>query len=119
MFLIPLLIACGAGDTANDGPPIDTQAPADTGIPWPDGDCEGTDEDRDGWCAEEGDCDDSNEWVNPGREEDTEDQIDNDCDGTAHEGLLNDCGTCGATPSESCNGNDDDCHGLVDEGADL
>ncbi|MBV70573.1 MAG: hypothetical protein CMH52_04415 [Myxococcales bacterium] len=47
------------------------------------------------------------------------DLIDNDCDGTADEGLLNDCGTCGATPSESCNGNDDDCDGLVDEGADL
>lgn len=85
MLLIPLLIACGAGEAPNDGSPTDTQEPMDTGIPWPDGDCEGTDEDRDGWCAEEGDCDDTNEWVNPGRDEDTEDGIDNDCDGRVDE----------------------------------
>jgi hypothetical protein len=47
------------------------------------------------------------------------DIIDNDCDGVADEGLLNACGTCGATPSEACNALDDDCDGLADEGADL
>lgn len=29
---------------------------------------------------------------------------------------LNDCGECGAPPTEVCNGSDDDCDGLTDEG---
>jgi Notch-like protein len=41
---------------------------------------------------------------------------DDDCDGLTDEGTLNACGQCGAVPVESCNGDDDDCDGLVDEG---
>lgn len=29
---------------------------------------------------------------------------------------LNDCGDCGAPPAEVCNGSDDDCDGMTDEG---
>ena len=45
------------------------------------------------------------------------DGLDNDCDGTADEGLRNGCGVCGAEdPIEVCDGNDNDCDGDVDEG---
>jgi hypothetical protein len=84
MLLLSFLIACG-GSPSTDGNPQDTQEVIDTGTPWPDGGCEGTDEDKDGWCLEEGDCDDTNEWVNPGRDEDKTDGIDNDCDGRVDE----------------------------------
>ena len=41
---------------------------------------------------------------------------DDDCDGTIDEALLNGCGDCGRTPREVCNGDDDDCDGQTDEG---
>lgn len=44
------------------------------------------------------------------------DGFDNDCDGLTDEGLLNACGKCGAPPGEVCNGQDDDCDGETDEG---
>ena len=43
------------------------------------------------------------------------DGIDDDCDGIVDEGVLNACGACGPPPAETCNGEDDDCDGLVDE----
>ncbi|MCK6574655.1 hypothetical protein L6V77_26575, partial [Myxococcota bacterium] len=42
--------------------------------------------------------------------------IDNDCDGTIDEGLLNACGACGPVPAEVCDGVDNDCDRQVDEG---
>lgn len=45
----------------------------------------GTDEDGDGFTVEEGDCDDSDPWTNPGRDEEAGDGIDNDCDGRIDE----------------------------------
>src|SRR4051812_47490314 len=44
------------------------------------------------------------------------DGLDEDCDGLVDEGLTSACGTCGEVPAEVCNGVDDDCNGLVDEG---
>jgi hypothetical protein len=44
------------------------------------------------------------------------DARDNDCDGTADEGLVNACGGCGPVPVEVCNQQDEDCDGRVDEG---
>ena len=41
----------------------------------------GTDEDGDGFTVEDGDCDDTSPWINPARDEETGDGVDNDCDG--------------------------------------
>ncbi len=41
---------------------------------------------------------------------------DDDCDGVVDESLLNACGRCGRLPREACNGEDDDCDGSTDEG---
>ncbi len=43
-------------------------------------------------------------------------EVDDDCDGAADEGLQNACGGCGAVPEEHCNNADEDCDGAVDEG---
>jgi hypothetical protein len=40
---------------------------------------------------------------------------DDDCDGEIDEGQLNDCNECGILPAEQCNGIDDDCDGITDE----
>ncbi len=44
------------------------------------------------------------------------DGIDNDCDDIVDEGALNVCGQCGPQPAEVCNGRDDDCDGTSDDG---
>ena len=41
---------------------------------------------------------------------------DDDCDGEIDEGQLNACDECGIIPAEACNGYDDDCNGITDEG---
>jgi hypothetical protein len=61
-----------SGDTDTDTAPVDT---ADT-----DGDL-----DDDGFTPDEGDCDDQDIHVAPGREEDDDDGVDNDCDGRVDE----------------------------------
>jgi len=40
---------------------------------------------------------------------------DDDCDGEIDEGQLNDCDECGIVPTEQCNGVDDNCDGDTDE----
>jgi hypothetical protein len=40
---------------------------------------------------------------------------DDDCDGIVDNGVLNACGACGPVPVEVCNRADDDCDGLLDE----
>ena len=42
--------------------------------------------------------------------------LDEDCDGVVDNGVLNRCGACGPEPVELCNGLDDDCDGVVDNG---
>tara|TARA_B100000214_G_scaffold363464_1_gene328992 strand:- start:980 stop:3223 length:2244 start_codon:yes stop_codon:yes gene_type:complete len=43
------------------------------------------------------------------------DGIDNDCDEGVDENLLNSCGECGVDPIEECDGIDNDCDGATDE----
>lgn len=42
---------------------------------------------------------------------------DDDCDGMTDEGLLSACGTCGEPPAEVCDGVDQDCDDVTDEDA--
>jgi hypothetical protein len=44
------------------------------------------------------------------------DGIDNDCDFLVDEGLRNLCGECGPAPDEVCDGIDNNCDGRIDEG---
>jgi len=56
--------------------------------------------------------------VVPQPEGDLCDGLDQDCNGTADDGLTNACGLCGETPAELCgNGLDDDCNGIIDDPA--
>ena len=90
MLMIICMAACSSPaektlDTSADtGTPIDTE---DSGIDQETGDTEeeGTDEDGDGFTVEEGDCNDSNPWTNPARDEEGGDGEDNDCDGRIDE----------------------------------
>ncbi|MBU1430599.1 thrombospondin type 3 repeat-containing protein, partial [Myxococcota bacterium] len=43
--------------------------------------------------------------------------LDDDCDGLVDEGTRNACGRCGPTPLERCDGVDNDCDGEIDEDA--
>ena len=48
-------------------------------------------------------------------EEESCNHEDDDCDGEIDEGQLNDCNECGIVPQEECNGIDDNCDGDTDE----
>jgi len=48
-------------------------------------------------------------------DEETCNYEDDDCDGLIDEGQLNDCDECGVVPYEECNNYDDDCDGSTDE----
>jgi hypothetical protein len=68
-----------------------------------------TDQDNDGWCVDDGDCDDDDPAVNPAEEEDCNDSVDNDCDGRI-DSSDPDCqtGSCGLRGAP-CDFDDDCC----------
>lgn len=85
MRLMPLLLIAACTGSTDDGPKY-VEETGDTYVPWPDDtDSPGTDADGDGVTVEDGDCDDTNIYVNPRRDEDLTDDIDNDCDGRIDE----------------------------------
>ena len=64
-------------------------------------------------------CNNNNNWECRAKTLEPErcDNLDNDCDGKADEGVENRCGECGPEPDEECDGEDNDCDNTVDEGA--
>jgi hypothetical protein len=82
-----VVAGCSNGSVDDTGPAdVDTDTDSDSDSDSDtDTDEPGTDEDRDGWTVEEGDCDDSDVWVNPGWDERPNDDRDNDCDGRTDE----------------------------------
>lgn len=93
VFLLPLalaLVACpGDPPVETDDPGTDAEVDTEVDTEDPDTDTEidGTDNDRDGWTVENGDCDDDDVFVNPAWEERANDDKDNDCDGRIDESL--------------------------------
>ena len=87
-MLLVSLIGCSQGLGYNkSGDDSATNAPDDTqgdSTPMDTADTDG-DLDDDGYTPEEGDCDDDNVRVSPARPEDTNDGLDNDCDGRIDE----------------------------------
>jgi hypothetical protein len=86
-----VFVACPGDPPIETGDPdtdteVDTSDP-DTDDPDTDTELNGTDEDRDGWTIENGDCDDTDVFVNPAWEERANDDKDNDCDGRIDESL--------------------------------
>lgn len=94
--------------------------------------CEGTDEDGDGWSTTDGDCDDTDASIHPGAEEICN-QVDDNCDRVIDENDVcsdedldgwtigdGDCDDTDASihpdATETCNEVDDNCDGTTDEG---
>jgi hypothetical protein len=103
---------------------------------------EGFDQDGDGYTTCGGDCNDANPAIHPGASDANCDGVDNNCNGQIDEGYVGHATNCGVgacrrtgatscvngqvvnscvpgTPAPddaSCNGIDDDCNGLVDDG---
>ena len=84
-MMLQFLLIFGCGEEAK---PLDLDT-ADSAVPEPTSEPSeedtGTDEDGDGFSVEDGDCDDTSPWINPARDEEPNDGVDNDCDGKIDE----------------------------------
>lgn len=109
-FFALLLTACGGKDEGEDTGPVD-------------------DQDLDGWSIDEGDCDDTDSAINPGAAEVYYDGLDNDCNASTMDDdqdgdgdpVGSDCadtdGDIYTGATEVCDGKDNDCNGIADDGA--
>ena len=70
----PIVVDTATQDTAEAEPSAEPSTEPD-----------GTDADGDGFTVEDGDCDDTSPWINPARDEEADDGVDNDCDGRIDE----------------------------------
>jgi hypothetical protein len=63
-------------------------------------------------------CGDDGKWSQCQGEEKPQEEVcdgvDNDCNGIVDDGVANACGTCGELPVEICDGIDNDCDGIID-----
>jgi hypothetical protein len=87
MTLLLALAACTPVDTnfqKHSDEVVDTGEPDTDTTPIDTADTDG-DLDDDGFTPEEGDCDDNSIYVSPARSEETDDGLDNDCDGRTDE----------------------------------
>ena len=108
LILCSVLMSCKKKDSDNDRASAQV---SDTGF--------SEDNDGDGVSVDEGDCDDEDEWVYPGRSEDC-DGVDDNCNGVIDEGFsdVDDDGVADCIDSEECDGIDNDGDGDIDEGFD-
>ena len=106
--MMGLVLGC-KGEESNGKDDSDSQADSPSEV----------DSDADGVSVEEGDCDDDNEWIFPGRAEDC-DGIDDNCNGVIDEGFtdVDDDGIADCVDEEECDGVDNDGDGQIDEGFD-
>ena len=73
--------------------------------------CPALDGDGDGYTEDQGDCDDTNQWVNPGAAENCANGIDDDCDGATD----NQDPDCNQGDDDDAVGDDDDQVGDDDD----
>ncbi len=109
LFLLPvyLMVGCSGGAPLKD----DSKPPIDSGV------IQVGDEDQDGVAEADGDCDDENPDIHPGRAEDCN-AIDDNCNGLVDEGYPDSDvdGIADCQDTEECDGLDNDGDGDVDEG---
>ena len=80
-MIISLLSILACGEKASPLPADTAEPPSETEPSNEPSEETGTDEDGDSFTVEDGDCDDSDPWVNPALDEEQGDGKDNDCDG--------------------------------------
>jgi len=105
---VGVFLGCGGKDS-DDNPEADP----------PEANVSASDVDNDGVTVEDGDCDDEDEWVFPGRAEDC-DGVDDNCNGVVDEGFsdVDSDGVADCVDVEECDGLDNDGDGEIDEGFD-
>jgi hypothetical protein len=107
LFAAAVLVGCGKDDTSVETSPPTTETASTTDL---------VDADGDGVTIADGDCNDADPAIHPGRLEDC-DGVDQNCSGVADEGTsdADGDGQCDLLDVEECDGVDNDGDGRVDE----